>query len=58
VQNIRAAIKLPEPSELPAFVDDPEKYMPKKIPKADLCISSEIHKDLLLELPIDCGWQM
>lgn len=51
VQNVRAAIKLPEPSELPAFIDEPEKYMPKKIPKADLCISSETHKDLLLELP-------
>jgi hypothetical protein len=51
VQNVRAAIKLPDPSELPAFIDEPEKYMPKKIPKADLCISSETHKDLLLELP-------
>jgi len=51
VQNVRAAIKLPETSELPAFIDEPEKYMPKKIPKADLCISSETHKDLLLELP-------
>jgi len=50
-QSIRAAIKLPEPSELPAFIDSPEKYMPKEIPKADLCISSETHKDLLLELP-------
>jgi hypothetical protein len=51
VQNIRAAIKLPEPSALPAFIDNPKKYMPKKIPKADVCISSETHKDLLLELP-------
>jgi hypothetical protein len=25
--------------------------MPKKIPKADLCITSGLHKDLLLELP-------
>jgi hypothetical protein len=38
-------------SELPAFIDNPEKYMPKKIPKADLCIASGMHKDLLLELP-------
>ena len=51
VQNVRAAIKLPEPSELPAFIDNPGKYMPKKIPRADVCISSETHKDLLLELP-------
>lgn len=51
VQNVRAAIKLPEPYELPAFIDEPENYMPQKIPKADVCITSETHKDLLLELP-------
>jgi hypothetical protein len=51
VRNIRAAMQLPNPSDLPAFIDKPEKYMPKKIPKADLCVSSGLHKDLLLELP-------
>jgi hypothetical protein len=51
VRNIRAAIQLPNPTELPAFIDNPEEYMPKKIPKADLCIASGLHKDLLLELP-------
>ena len=51
VKNIRAAIELPSPAELPTFIDNPEAYMPKKIPKADLCISSGLHKDLLLELP-------
>jgi len=52
VRNIRGAIQLPNPSELPAFIDNPEEYMPKKIPKADLCIASGLHKDLLLELPL------
>jgi len=51
VGNIKAAIELPGPSKLPAFIDNSEKYMPKKIPKADLCIASGLHKDLLLELP-------
>jgi len=51
VRNIKTAVELPDPSKLPAFIDNPEKYMPKKIPKADLCISSGLHKDLLLELP-------
>jgi hypothetical protein len=51
VQDIRAAMQLPSPAELPAFIDNPEKYMPRKIPKADLCIASGLHKDLLLELP-------
>ncbi|MGB9676242.1 MAG: DUF166 domain-containing protein [Candidatus Bathyarchaeales archaeon] len=51
VQNIRAATQLPSPAELPAFIDNPEKYMPRKISKANLCIASGLHKDLLLELP-------
>jgi len=51
VRNIRAAIELPSPSDLPAFIDEPEKYMPKNIPKADLCIATGLHKDLLLEVP-------
>jgi hypothetical protein len=51
VRNIRAAIELLDSTKLPAFIEDPERYMPKKIPRADLCISSGLHKDLLLELP-------
>ena len=51
VGNIRAAMQLPEPADLPAFIDNPDEYMPRKIPEADLCVASELHKDLLLELP-------
>jgi hypothetical protein len=51
VRNIRAAIQLPDPSELPAFIDNPEEYMPKNLPKVDICLASGLHKDLLLELP-------
>ncbi|MCS7114154.1 MAG: thymidylate synthase [Candidatus Bathyarchaeota archaeon] len=51
VRNIRAAIELPSPKELPAFIDRPETFMPKNLPKADLCVASGLHKDLLLELP-------
>ena len=51
VQNIKAAIELPGPSKFPAFIDNPDEHMPKKIPKTDLCIASGLHKDLLLELP-------
>ncbi len=52
VRNVRAAIQLPNPSELPPLIDEPEKFMPKTIPKADLCVASGLHKDLLLEVPI------
>jgi hypothetical protein len=51
VRNVRAAIQLPDASDLPAFIDNPEEYMPKKLPKADVCLASGLHKDLLLELP-------
>lgn len=51
VSNIRAAIQLPDSTQLPAFIDNPEEYMPKKLPKADICLASGLHKDLLLELP-------
>ena len=51
VKNVRAAIQLPSPADLPAFIDNPEEYMPKKLPKADICLASGLHKDLLLELP-------
>jgi hypothetical protein len=51
VRNIRAAIQLPSPADLPAFIDNPEEHMPKKLPKADVCLASGVHKDLLLELP-------
>ncbi len=51
VKNVRAAIQLPSTSDLPAFIDNPEKYMPKKLPQADICLASGLHKDLLLELP-------
>ena len=45
------AIQLPKPADLPAFVDNPEEFMPKKLPEADICLASGLHRDLLLELP-------
>ena len=51
VNNIKAAVELPDPSMLPAFIEDSERYMPRKIPNADICIASGLHKDLLLDLP-------
>ena len=51
VQNIRAAIRLPEPHQLPPFIEDPERHLPKRVPRAHLCIASGLHKDLLLGLP-------
>jgi hypothetical protein len=52
VGNIKAAFEVADVSKLPAFIDNPERYLPKKMPQADLCIASGLHKDLLLELPM------
>lgn len=51
VQNIHAAIALPDPAQLPRFIEDPEPYFPKRLPAVDLCVATGIHQDLLLELP-------
>jgi hypothetical protein len=51
VKNVRSAIQLPSSADLPAFIDNPEEFMPKKLPQADICLASGLHKDLLLELP-------
>ena len=51
VRKVRAAIQLPKPADLPAFVDNTEEFMPKKLPEADLFLASGLHRDLLLELP-------
>ena len=39
------------PSNLPAFIEDPEKYLPRKIPKCDVIIAVGLHPDILLSLP-------
>jgi len=51
VQNIHAAIELPDPADLPRLIEKPEKYLPRKIPAVDLCVATGIHQDLLLALP-------
>ena len=51
--RIKGFFKLPAPSLLPVFIEDSvSEYLPKEIPDADIAIVSEIHNDLLLELPI------
>lgn len=50
--RIRGIFKLPVPSLLPAFIEgSASEYLPKEIPNADIAIVSDIHTDLLLELP-------
>ncbi|MFH0748591.1 MAG: DUF166 family protein [Candidatus Bathyarchaeota archaeon] len=51
VQNICGAIELTNPTKLPRFIENPEKYLPERIPVVDLCIATGMHQDLLLALP-------
>ena len=51
-RNIKGIFKLPLPITLPEFIEDGVlDYLPKNIPEANCAIVSEIHNDLLLELP-------
>jgi len=51
--RIKGFFKLPDPSLLPVFIEDSaSEYLPNEIPDADIAIVSEIHNDLLLELPL------
>ncbi|GEM_PF-77261 len=49
--NIVAVYEVPPPNELPEVIDDPLKYLPSKLPKADLALATGLHSDLYLELP-------
>lgn len=51
VQSIPAAIELQDPKDLPLLIEEPEKYLPERVLPADLCVTTGIHKDLLLALP-------
>jgi hypothetical protein len=51
--RIKGFFKLPDPSLLPVFIENSaSEYLPNEIPDADIAIVSEIHNDLLLELPL------
>ena len=39
------------PQDLPTFIEEPEQYMPQKLPECDLILSIGIHPDLLTALP-------
>lgn len=39
------------PEDLPSFIEDPEKYIPSRLPECDLILAIGIHPDLLIALP-------
>lgn len=40
------------PSELLYYIDDPESYLPQKLPAHEVMVAINIHEDLLLSLPL------
>ena len=49
-ESIIGTIRFPAPETLPDFIDDPGPYIPV-LPSADIMIATEIHPDILMELP-------
>jgi hypothetical protein len=50
--HITGIFKLPAPTLLPVLIEDSvSAYLPNELPGADIAILSELHIDLLLELP-------
>ncbi len=39
------------PSDVPSFIDDPENYLPKQAPKADIIVAIGIQIDILTAIP-------
>jgi hypothetical protein len=39
------------PEDLPTFIEEPDQYMPQKLPECDLILAIGIHPDLLIALP-------
>jgi len=39
------------PTDLPTFIEEPEQYLPQKLPECDLILAIGIHADLLMALP-------
>ncbi|RXA20215.1 thymidylate synthase [Methanosarcina sp. MSH10X1] len=39
------------PEDLPTFIEEPDQYMPQKLPECDLILAIGIHPDLLMALP-------
>ncbi len=49
--NIIGVYELEDPESLPQVIDDPYKYLPRKLPNADIVLATGLHNDLYMELP-------
>ncbi len=47
--DIKAIYKTPQ--NLPAFIDEPEKHLPTKLPECDIILAVGLHPDILTTIP-------
>lgn len=50
-ENIEYVIEMRNPQELPEIIDNPYKYLPQKLPNADIVLATGLHSDIYIELP-------
>lgn len=50
-ENIEEVIEVEKSGELPEIIDNPYKYLPKRLSRADIILATGLHNDLYLELP-------
>ncbi len=50
-KNIISVFSMPDPTTMPDFIENPEDFLPKFIPEADIAIAINLHPDVLAVLP-------
>ena len=50
-KNIIATFGMIDPVNLPDFIEEPDDFLPKEIPEADIGIAINLHPDILITLP-------
>jgi len=49
-ENLVGIVEMVDPNTLDDFIDDPEPYLPKNIPKADIAVVINVHPDILFSM--------
>ncbi|RLE57204.1 MAG: hypothetical protein DRJ40_02480 [Thermoprotei archaeon] len=50
-KNVVYVHEVPPRTELPSVIDEPEKYLPERLPSVDIVVATGLHSDLYLALP-------
>ena len=50
-RNIIASFGMIDPLNMPDFIEEPDDFLPKEIPEADIAIAINLHPDILISLP-------